>query len=179
MTGSRILAVILGVLIVIGGIYCFMMPEATCLSLAWLLGIVMVADGVANIVTWFQLRKSGYSNGWVLFGAIISIIFGIVLLGSYAAQFAVELFFAYMTGAWLVVTGIIRIGYSFQMRKLNQGIQPQSIGDRWWFSLIVGILVVIAGVMCLFNPMIAIASMGMLVGISIIVAGISVIALAL
>ena len=176
--GSRILAIIFGVFIIIGGIYCLMMPTATYMSLAWLLGIVMVVDGIANIVTWFQLRKSGQSSGWALFEAIISIIFGIVLLGSFAAQLAVDLFFAYMIAAWLIVTGIMRIGFSLQLRKLNQGVQPQSIGERWWFVLIMGILVIIAGIMCLFNPMIAMASVGMIIGISIIVVGVSVIALA-
>lgn len=176
--GSKILAIIFGVFIIIGGIYCLMMPTATYMSLAWLLGIVMVVDGIANIVTWFQLRKSGHSSGWALFEAIISIIFGIVLLGSFAAQLAVDLFFAYMIAAWLIVTGIMRIGLSLQMRKLNQGVQPQSIGERWWFMLIMGILVIIAGIMCMFNPMIAMASVGMIIGISIIVVGVSVIALA-
>lgn len=179
MRATNILAIIFGVLIVIGGIYCLMMPAATYMSLAWLIGVVMIVDGIANIVTWFQLRKSGFSNGWALFGAIVSIIFGIVLLGSFVAQFAVDLFFAYMIAAWLIVTGIMRIGYSVQMRKLNRGLQPQSIGDRWWFVLIVGVLVVIVGVMCLFNPMIAMVGMGLLIGISVIVVGVSVITLAL
>ena len=39
--------------------------------------------------------------------------------------------------------------------------------------------VVIVGIMCLFNPTIAAVSMGMLIGISIILTGVSVIALAL
>ena len=176
---GNILAIIFGVLIVIGGIYCLMAPAATYMAQAWLLGIVMIADGIANIVTYSQLRKAGYSNGWTLLGAIISIIFGIVLLGSYAAQLAVDLFFAYMIAAWLIITGIMRIGFSLQMRKLNQGVQQhQPIGERWWFSLIVGILVVIVGIMCLFNPMIAVVSVGLLIGISIIFVGVSVIALA-
>jgi len=178
MRVSNILAILFGVFIVIGGVYCLMSPAATYMAQAWLLGFVMVADGIASIVTWFQLRKHGYSNGWALFGAIISIIFGVVLLGSFAAQFAVDMFFAYMIAAWLIVTGIMRIGYSLQMRKLTQNIQPQPIGERWWFSLIVGILVVIVGIMCLFNPMIAVVSVGMLIGISVIIVGVSVIALA-
>ena len=179
MKFGNILAIVFGVFIIIGGVYCFMAPAATYMSLAWLLGIVMVADGIANIVPWFQLRKVGSSNGWALFGAILSIVFGIALLGSYAARFAVDLFFAYMIAIWLIATGVIRIGFSLQMRKYSQDIQPQSIGERWWFSLIIGILVVIAGVMCLFNPTIAAVSMGMLIGISIILTGVSVIALAL
>ena len=178
MRASNVLAIIFGVLIIVGGIYCLMTPATTYMSLAWMLGIVMIVDGIANIVTWFQLRKEGLSNGWVLFDGVISIIFGIVLLGSFAARFAVDLFFAYAIAIWLIVTGIMRIGHSLQMRKLNQGIQPQSIGERWWFALIMGILVIIAGVMCLFNPMIAMMSMGMLIGISVIFVGVSVIALA-
>ena len=178
MKGSNILAIILGVLVIIGGIYCVMTPAQTYLALAGVLGVIMVIEGIANIVAWFQLRKEGQSNGWLLFDAIISIIFGVVLLGSYAAQFALDLFFAYMAAAWLIVTGIMRIGFALQLRKLSQAEQMQVSGGRWWIPLILGILVIIMGIICVFNPMIAMLSIGLSIGISMIFVGVSVIALA-
>ncbi len=178
MNASRVIAIILGVLVIIGGVWCLMTPGATYLSLAWLLGIVMVADGIANIVTWFQLRKMGHSNGWALAGAIVSIVLGVVVLGSSAAQLAVDLFLAYMLAVWLIISGIARIFFGWRMRQATRIAQVQIVGHSWWAPFILGILLAIVGVLSLFNPTALMLATGMMIGLAIIVSGVSVIALA-
>lgn len=179
MKASRVIALILGVLVVIGGIYCLMTPGLTYLSLAWLLGLIMVVDGIANIVTWFELRKEGASNGWALAAAIVSVVLGVIVLGSYAAQLAVDLFIAYMLAAWLIVSGIARILFGWRMRKLHKTFDTLVIGKNWWAAFILGILLVVVGVLSLFNPTALMLATGMMIGLAIIISGVSVIALAL
>lgn len=178
MKASNVIAIILGIIVVIGGIYCLMTPGITYLSLAWLLGLVMVVDGIANIVTWFQLRKDGYSNGWALAAAVVSVVLGVVVLCSFAVQMAVDLFIAYMLAAWLIVSGIARILFGWRMRTLHKKMDTQIIGKNWWAAFVLGILLVIVGVLSLVNPTALMLATGMMIGLAIIIAGVSVIALA-
>ena len=46
-TFAKILAVILGILIVIGGFYCLFAPGLTYLIVGWVVGFVMVLGAVA------------------------------------------------------------------------------------------------------------------------------------
>ena len=62
----RIIKVILGVLLAVGGIYCMFTPIATYSTLAWLIGLAMIAEGVASVITWSSRRELGLANGWTL-----------------------------------------------------------------------------------------------------------------
>lgn len=179
MRASNVIALILGVFIIIGGIYCMLAPDATYSSLAWLLGIVMVVDGVADAVAWMRLRSRGYRNGWALLAAIISIAIGAFVLGSTAARFAVDLLIAYLIAAWLIVTGAMRMLFGWSLRRVHVQLNVPFIGSNWWATFALGVLLVIVGVFSVFNPTGLMLGVGMLVGLSIVVAGISVVTLAL
>lgn len=178
MRVGNVLAIILGVLVVVGGIWCLMTPLQTILGMAWLIGFMMIVDGVANIITWFQLRKLGGVNGWALASAIISVVLGVVVVGNFFMQAFLAEFLTYLVAAWLIVSGVMRIGYGWKMRSLHKAVQASMIGGHWYFSFILGILLVVLGVMSLIAPVMLAEALGMFIGISIIVLGVSLIALA-
>ena len=78
----KIVALIFGIIMIGGGIVCLASPELTFLTIGWIVGLAMVADAIANIVTWGARRRAGQADGWTLAGAIVSLVFGIVLLTS-------------------------------------------------------------------------------------------------
>ena len=105
----KVVTIILGVLLLVGGIYCVFTPVATYAAIAWLIGLSMVVEGVASIITWSEARRLGLANGWTLAGSIISLVLGVFLLGSYFLRFAVDMFIAYLIAIWLIVAGVTRI----------------------------------------------------------------------
>jgi uncharacterized membrane protein HdeD (DUF308 family) len=108
-TSFKIVSVILGILMIASGIYCLATPGITFLAVGWIIGFNMIADAIGNIITWKDRKDEGMADGWTLAGAIVSLIFGIVLLGSNAMQLSVDLFVAYMAAIWLIVIGILQI----------------------------------------------------------------------
>ena len=54
MMTRKVLSVILGVLTIIAGVYCFFTPVETSAVIPFVLGIVMIGDGIGRIVTWFD-----------------------------------------------------------------------------------------------------------------------------
>ena len=178
LSGLSIAAIILGIVVMIGGIACMFMPEETYLSLAWLLGVCMVADGIASIVTWMRLRKIGFTNKWALVQALISIVLGVAILASSAMQVAIDLLIAYLVAAWLIVGGAMRMLYAWRMREIHKTLGTQYTGKRWWMPFILGALLAAFGIASLFNPAMLMTSIGLIIGLSIIVAGASIISLA-
>ncbi len=173
---GKVFAVVFGVLIIIGGAYCLFTPVETFTALSWLVGAVMVADGVANAVTWFQMRKAGINNLWPLIGAIISVVLGVVILGNFFAQFVVERVLIYMLAAWLIIGGAIRIFMGVKMRSAyKEGLDRYK---NWLLVLILGIAILVIGVISLFDPLGLMATVGVLMGISIIAMGVGVLGLA-
>ena len=90
-TSFKIVSVIFGILMIASGIYCLATPGITFLAVGWIIGFNMIADAIGNIITWKDRKDEGMADGWTLAGAIVSLIFGIVLLGSNAMQLSVDL----------------------------------------------------------------------------------------
>ena len=167
----RVLTIVLGVLLVVGGIYCVFAPVATYSALGWVIGLSMVVEGVGSVITWNSRRNLGLADGWTLAGSILSIVLGVFLLGSYAMQFAVDLFIAYIIAIWLVFGGIARISVAISARR---SLGPVGAGG-WVGLLVVGILIVIMGILCIFNPLSVFAGVGLMIGVSIITVGVGLI----
>ena len=164
----RIITVALGVLLAVGGIYCILTPVATYSTIAWLIGLSMVAEGIASVITWNERRNLGLANGWTLAGSIVSIVLGVFLLGSFLLQFAVDAFIAYLIAIWLVFAGITRIAAAISARNNLD----QTSGSGWVLQVVLGVLIAILGILCIFNPLSVVAGVGMMIGMSIVFVGI-------
>lgn len=173
----RVVGVILGAALLVLGVYCLVTPVETFAMLSWLIGLAMLVDGVSNALTWNERRKYGFADGWTLVGAIASIALGVLVLGSLAAQIVIDTILAYLVAAWLVIGGITRIAAAIGLRNLNR--TDRTIGGNWLVLMLLGILVTAMGIACFIHPTFAMVGVGIILGLSIIVAGCSVIAASL
>ena len=173
----RVITIILGALLLIGGIYCMFAPIATYSALGWLIGFAMIVEGIGSVIVWNDRRRLGLADGWTLAGAILSIVLGVFLLGSFAAQFALDLFIAYLIAIWLVFGGIARIAAALSIRKYQKETMGADAPSSGWIGLLViGILIIILGILCIFNPTSIMISVGLLLGLSIVCTGAGLIA---
>ena len=159
MTTRKAVSVILGVLMIIAGVYCFFTPVETSTVIPFVLGIVMVGDGIGRIVT--------------------SLIFGLMLMFSPVLQMSIGVVVILLTGWWILALGIIRIVHAFHLLKIKRESEGfgfgEIIGSNWWIALILGILLTIFGLIVILNPMLGLGVIGVLVGCSVITAGINLI----
>ena len=169
----RTVGVIFGAILVICGVYCLVTPVETFEVLGWLIGFVMLVEGVSSVLTWNGRRKLGFADGWTLVGAIASIVLGAFVVGSLALQLAIDEFLAYLVAAWLVIGGVARIAAAIGLQRFNLS---EITGVNWIVILLLGILIVIMGIVCFLHPTIAMAGVGIILGVSIIITGISIIA---
>ena len=66
MMTRKALSVSFGMLMIIAGVYCFFTPVETSAVIPFVLGIVMIGEGIGRIVTWFDIRDFVRQSAWVL-----------------------------------------------------------------------------------------------------------------
>ena len=101
MMTRKVISVILGVLLISAGVYCFFTPVETSTVIPFVLGIVMIGDGIGRIATWFDIRDIVRQSAWVLVSAVVSLIFGLMLAFSPVLQMSVVVFVVLLTGWWI------------------------------------------------------------------------------
>ena len=175
---AKVLSVILGIFMVIGGIYCLFTPEKTYLMIGYAVGLSMVFDSIARFVIWWQLKKDGTADGWMLTTAILSAVFGFFILNSSILQLSIDAFIAYYIAIWLIIQGIIVIIRSWKVRKLHKNWNTKLVGTQWYVPLCLVILLCLFGVLCTLKPIIIASTIGIFIGLGMIFAGANLITLA-
>lgn len=104
--GSRVLSILLGLLLVVAGIFALRNIESTVALLGIIIGIAWIIEGVAALV-----ESSSDGSRWpgIVFG-VISIIAGVVVLFLPAASVAVLLVIG---GIFLVIAGLVQLVQAF------------------------------------------------------------------
>jgi uncharacterized membrane protein HdeD (DUF308 family) len=165
--GSKGWAVAYGVLAVIAGLLAVAWPGKTAVVLAVLFAVQLFVLGVFRIVEAFAVpdTSTGTKVVGVLVG-ILAIIAGVLCLRS---PVATAVFLALVVGAFWLVNGILEI---------VAGIAGRGEESRVW-SILGGVLGVIAGIIVLSMPGISVLTLAWVLGILLIVHGVVVIVSAL
>lgn len=166
----RILTIISGILMILTAAFCFMNPGQTFLVLAFVIGLVMVINGIIHTLAYLigrGLHNKGDNNGWILTEALITLILGILILCN---QLVVDAAIPMVFGIWVVVSGILRIEASTHINKEKKRTNFRT-------TLITGILTVLIGVFGFINPMIGWLSTAILLGMFMLIQGVNVLEL--
>ena len=174
----KVISIIVGVLMIVSGLYCVFNPGLTYLGIGYAIGIAMLLDAIGRIHAWWQYKREGQPDGWILAGGIISAIFGIVLIVDAAAQLSVDVFIAYMAAIWILIHAILTIARAFRARRIHKDFRTRVVGKGWGLRLCIGILMCIFAILSLMNPGVIMAAIGVFIGLGIITAGANMITVA-
>ena len=112
--GARILALVLGVLTALLGLYILANPLLSAVFLTWLVAILFVATGATKIFLSFGLRGTGYL--WiVLLSGIVSLGLGVMLLANFTL--AVGFTLGTLLAIELISTGVANIALALRLRE--------------------------------------------------------------
>ena len=105
-----ILSIILGVLMIVGGVFCMFTPFATFLSAGFMIAIMLFMYGIFGVVRFFQ-KEAGALE---LISSILAIIVGVIAIVRPGGALVIDGFVLNMVSAWLLVKGLINIIISIQ-----------------------------------------------------------------
>lgn len=155
---------------IMGGIGCMVMPIATFATLGWLVGFFVLVVGISTVVRYAAGHEE--RSIWDLVGGICEILLGGFLIFNNFAQIATSFTLAYVAAFFLLVHGIGKIVVSFKLKKINKELPDEIRSGAWLAVMISGILIVLIGVVCIFQPMVSVISIGWLMGFHVLVSGV-------
>ncbi len=159
---TKIWICITGVLLVILGVVCIAHPAGTLFSAAWLIGLLTLFSGIAELVFTLNTQRYLPNSGTRMLSALMQIILGCIFLGhNLFLAASLPVIFA----AWIMIEGIIMAVRSTDYK---------SVGFKyWWVILVLGLASAVLGFLGLRNPEAAGRTLSVLIGIGIILYGLS------
>ncbi len=158
----RILNIVAGVLLVAAGIYCLCNQDVAVLSAGVLLGVFMLAAGIAEIAVFAGASRLLIGSGWLLLDGVLTVMMSLFLLFN---QWFTLLSLPLLFTLWLLFSGVSRFVSAFDLRAL--GVRA------WGWVLAVGVVLMIGGFICMMDPWVSVAAMGVTVGLVFILEGVS------
>lgn len=158
--------VALGVMYLVAGFIALGSVAMATVASVFIVGIMMVLAGAAEIVNAFQVKSWGKFVLWLLLG-VLYVVAGIAAFENPLLAAAI---LTLVLGVALVVSGIMRVILAFGMRE----------GMPWVWIVFSGVITFFLGVIILAHwPISSVYVLGLLLGIDLVFAGIGWIGLGL
>lgn len=111
-----LVTLILGIIYGIAGLFLLFNPLAGVVTLTLVLGIFLLIDGLFRIILAFTIRRQ-HDWEWLVFGGIVSIILGILILMSWPGDSAVIL--GLLFGISMIMGGVVNIVLSLAVKDMK------------------------------------------------------------
>jgi uncharacterized membrane protein HdeD (DUF308 family) len=148
----------LGVVYIIAGIIALSSVVSATVVSVFVVGIMMVIAGVAEVINAFQIKTWGKFLLWLLLGALYIVAGFLTFDNPYLAAAILTLFL----GVALIVSGVMRIVLAFSM----QAAMP------WVLVLLSGIITLLIGLVIVAHwPVASLYVLGIFLGVDLIFAG--------
>jgi len=158
------IGVILGVLLVILGLYGAFHPVAFFASLGWVIGFAVIASGFDEFGAWWAGRKTKEASAWDLLLAVLSIVFGILLLSNIGLRILTDEVLLVLFSVWIAASGALRIYHAVKNKP-----------KLWGLLAVVGAALIILALVSLAHPLITALSIGMCVALNFTFQGVNMI----
>ena len=166
----RVLTIAGGILMVAGGAFCFINSGQTFPNIAFVVGAIMVINGVIHSLAYFVgrgLNNRSDNNGWILIDGLLTLLLGILILCN---QLVVDMAIPMIFGMWVLVSGLLRV-------EAASRIDREKKTSNFKATLITGIITSLVGIFGFVDPLITFVSLVALLGIFLIMQGINAIEL--
>ena len=120
---------LLGVMLILSGIFCLFSLVTSSTVIPYMIGIALTATGIGKLMRRADERRFYGQSSLSLAGAVVSLIFGILLMVSPTLQLSMGTTVVVLIGCWITIMGILRIVHAFQLRKVTASLQGDCQGQ--------------------------------------------------
>ena len=164
---------LLGIMLILSGIFCLFSPVSSSTIIPYMIGIALTATGIGKLIRRADERRFYGQSSWSFAGAVVSLIFGILLMVSPTLQLSMGTTVVVLIGCWITIMGILRIVHAFQLRKVTAYVDifGRPVSNDWYMALLPGIAMVAVGILNVLHPSIGLGMIGALVGVLMLLCG--------
>lgn len=170
MPGKRMFweLLLIGLALIIGGVFSLLDPDRTFHLILTVLGLVALVTGLAFAIRFIRVRAS---YGWrSALSLTLSLFFFLVAFLFLVKPNQTTNFLMYLVGFWLIAYAVFALLGAFALRLFNRGL--------FAVSLVFAVLLLAAGLIIVIAPSILGISIGLLIGITMLVNGLEFVLLA-
>jgi uncharacterized membrane protein HdeD (DUF308 family) len=113
--GRVLFQILSAVVFVLGGLYILTHPLLALGALTALLAVVILAEGIFDIITYFRLQRE-HPSGWMLLNGIVALLLGLLIWVHWPSSSAWAI--GTLVGVNLLMTGVTRLMFGVAGRKL-------------------------------------------------------------
>jgi uncharacterized membrane protein HdeD (DUF308 family) len=125
--GHIVWKVLVALLYLATGTYLLARPALGAAGLTLVLGIFLIAEGVADVLAYFSTRKSG-SSTWMLADGIVTLVLGFMIWDRW--PFGSLWVIGTLVGVSMVMTGATRLMMALSVRKLASHLGDDGLPAR-------------------------------------------------
>jgi len=117
--GSFAWRALIGALYMFGGFYLIANPGLALESLTFVVAVIILAEGVLQMIGYFQVR-SAPGSGWILFDGLVTFGLGILIIYPWPSSSSWAI--GTLVGVNLILSGFTRLMYSITARKVVNAV---------------------------------------------------------
>lgn len=140
--------IIISLIFVLFGVLLIVKPEATLSAISIIMGAGIIVIGVLKLVEYYT---SDTKDDYLLTTALIAVIVGVLIL---FASNSIVSFFRIILGIWILVVGIMDLITALNWKELKSPF--------WTTSVVLSMLMIIAGIVILVEQDILLPIMGVI-----------------
>ncbi len=141
--------IVISLVFILLGVLLVAKPTQTVGAISIILGVLFIAMGALKLIEYYISKTK---EDWLLTVALVSVIFGIIVL---FASDSILAFFRVILGIWIIVTGIIDLQTVLVWKQVKS--------PYWTVSLLLTILMIFAGIVILINQQIVLTAVGVII----------------
>jgi uncharacterized membrane protein HdeD (DUF308 family) len=150
----------IGIALIVFGLIALGSVVAATVASVWVVGIMMLISGAAEVANAFAVKTWGKFFLWALLGLLYGLAGVFTIMNPVLAAGVLTL----LLGAGLAASGIVRVILAFQMRE----------GTPWGWVVLSGLITLLLGLMILAKwPVSSLWVLGTFLGIDLVFAGVS------
>ncbi len=150
--------IIIDAIFIIAGVILVLNPANALIIFSYVVSGFIIATGLMSFYSYHRAKKAGMQPGFGIVYGILSILIGIILI---LLPELLSSILPVVLGVIITISGAFKIQFALALRQYNQ--------KAWVSSLIMAILMMVAGLFLIFNPFTTASLLTLAIGIIILV----------
>lgn len=150
------ISIISSIIFILLGIILFSHPESSLVVMSYTVCILLGANGVYQLIMGYTNTTLSLFDGFS--GGILSIILGILIL---IKPNTLSIVIPIAIGLWFIISSSYKLRIAIALRSIN--------GSIWLLLFVMAILMMVCGIILIFNPVSGIVAITRMIGILIII----------
>lgn len=149
-------SIIFSILFILIGAFLLARPEDAIHLVSYALGIILALWGAISIVQFFTDRESQNYLEFSFILGVFMFIFGIIII---VKPNTVASIIPLLLGIWMLINGVTKLSYALTLNKNKNAAS----------SIIISILIIVLGILLVFNPFAGAKTLVQILGVTIII----------